>query len=106
MTKTEILKAKVINFLVENDAYSSFMEEVPNEWSDNLDFDSLIEYACMNDNERSFFDMAIEWDETTDGQDFWQALHRKFRETYASISCELSDTTEIPNDQWANMWEE
>ena len=102
----EILKAKVINFLVENNAYFSFMEEIPNVWSENLDFDDLIEDACMYGREKSFFDIAIKWEKTTDGLDFWEPLHRKFRDTYDSISCELCETIEMPKDEWANMWEE
>ena len=106
MTKTEILKAKVINFLVENNAYFSFMEEIPNEWSDNLGFNELIENVCIHEREKEFFDVTIKWDETTDGSDFWESLYRKFRDTYDSISCELSDTIEMPKNEWANMWEE
>ena len=106
MTKTEILKAKLINFLVENNAYFSFMEEIPNEWSDNLDFDELIEDVCIREREKEFFDVTIKWDETTDGSDFWESLYRKFRDTYDSISCELHENIEKPKDEWANMWEE
>ena len=106
MTKTEILKAKLINFLVENNAYFSFMEEIPNEWSGNLDFDELIEDVCIREREKEFFDVTIKWDETTDGSDFWESLYRKFRDTYDSISCELHENIEKPKDEWANMWEE
>ena len=106
MTKTEILKAKLINFLVENNAYFSFMEEIPNEWSDNLDFDELIEDVCIREREKEFFDVTIKWDKTTDGSDFWESLYRKFRDTYDSISCELHENIEKPKDEWANMWEE
>lgn len=102
----EILKAKVINFLVENNAYFSFMEEIPNDWSDNLEFDDLIEDALTYGREKEFFDVTIKWDETTDGSDFWEPLYRKFRDTYDSISCEICETIERPKDEWTNMWEE